>query len=95
MTARAGDALSHAIFGRYFKPPSDRFSDSISERISCPDLATRDVGRDRLVSCKLIGSARICMGAMSHLGGLKRPVHLLLAPTSQQHSKTVFVSTLQ
>jgi hypothetical protein len=95
MTARAGDALSHAIFDRYFRPPSDRFSNSISERISCPDLATSDMGPDRFVSCKLIGSARICMGPMSHPGGLHRSTGLLLAPTSQLRCKTVFASTLQ
>jgi hypothetical protein len=94
MTARAGDALSHAIFDRCFGSPPDRFSDSVSERISFPDLATSDMGPDRFVSGKLIGSARICMGAMSHPGGLHRPVRLLLAPTSRLRCKTVFASNL-
>ncbi len=57
MTARAGDALSHV----YFRPlPS-----SIFQRISLTIFATASQAAKRHVGDNVIGSARICMGAMS------------------------------
>jgi hypothetical protein len=50
---------------------------------------------ERSACYRLIGSARNCMGAMSHPGGLNRPARLLLAPTLQLRRKTVFVGEIQ
>jgi hypothetical protein len=52
-------------------------------------FVTAVVGR---AAIERIGSVRICMGAMSHPGGLKWLARLLLAPTSHARMKTVFAS---
>jgi|EndMetStandDraft_6_1072998.scaffolds.fasta_scaffold172587_2 hypothetical protein len=81
MTAHAGDALSHV----YFKPPPGRDrarSNPISKRFLAgardliwPTAPLLDIGR---VTGRRIRSGAICMGAMSHPGGLVRRLRLLL-----------------
>ena len=70
MTARAGDALSHVYFSR---PPS-QFSKPIFEPVfkrrvrseSAATILPPAPAPERRVTPQRNGSARICMGAMSH-----------------------------
>ena len=75
MTARVGDALSHVYFRLSPGPIFQRFLAANQwSRFGRPRRSA--VRRD---ACKNIGSARICMGPMSHPGGSNLAIPLLLA----------------